>query len=650
MSNKAPAIPSLLSVYVLKWPSTSRWCALLLLLFPVFVHAQRYTIADTALVLKLYKNATDSVNNDTRRSLQLIEQGMTIARQLKNDQLITKGLRSKGAAATILERYDVAFSALLEARVLCGANGDKSVLGSIHTNLAANYYKRGDFEMAIRHFDSSLEAFSAVHNSKGLAHTYGYLASIMSDMGDRDRAIEHYRKAEGLFIEIKDMQMLAVTYDAMGGTFCAQKKYAEGLAKFQDALRIIDSMRLEELYPSIFMNMGVAYKGLGEKDKALGYFLRALGLFRGNGDMAGRSVLLTNIGELYLDMGRPREAEKYYLEGLELAKRSKDLATIYLSHYDLGKVYLMMGNYKQACYYKDLALVEKDSISAQERNRSLAELTTKYETREIQQKSIGLQKENDLQKLKLQRKNILIYSWFGVAVLVFMIGMLLLIQSRLRAEKQKMILEQKQLLAQINPHFIYNCLNSIQQFIIQNDTLNANKYLADFALLMRQTLENSKDGTISLQRELEYLENYLSFEVMRFEDKFTYSITCAEDVDIDRAEIPSMIVQPFVENAIRHGLYNLEGRQGKLTISFYKKNDDLICEVDDNGIGIEQAQRIKEQRIIKHESHGMELTQKRLALVSRMNSTDYNITIVNKKDMQHNPAGTTIVIKFPLEA
>ena len=137
---------------------------------------------------------------------------------------------------------------------------------------------------------------------------------------------------------------------------------------------------------------------------------------------------------------------------------------------------------------------------------------------------------------------------------------------------------------------------------------------------------------------------------MRFEDKFTYTIQCAPDVDVETTEIPSMIIQPFVENAIRHGLCNLETRKGVLNIRFYKKEGFLYCEVDDNGIGMEEAQKLKEQTFIKYQSHGMELTRQRLALVSKMNSDDYKITIINKKGQHEDAEGTTIIIKFPLQA
>ena len=183
-----------------------------------------------------------------------------------------------------------------------------------------------------------------------------------------------------------------------------------------------------------------------------------------------------------------------------------------------------------------------------------------------------------------------------------------------------------------------------------NDVRNANKYLSGFALLMRQTLENSKDGVITLRKEIAYLENYLVLERMRFEDKFIYEIVCAADINRDTIEIPSMIIQPFIENAIRHGLCYLENRQGKLRIHFYVKNNHLYCEVDDNGIGREQSRKIKMVSDQLHESQGMELTRQRLALVSKTSGNEYKIEIRDKKSMAQESEGTTIIIKFPLEA
>jgi LytS/YehU family sensor histidine kinase len=180
---------------------------------------------------------------------------------------------------------------------------------------------------------------------------------------------------------------------------------------------------------------------------------------------------------------------------------------------------------------------------------------------------------------------------------------------------------------------------------------NASKYLSGFAALMRQTLENSKESTITLKKELSYLKNYLALEMMRYEDKFDYEIICADIPDT--IEIPPMIIQPFIENAIRHGLCYLKERKGKLYIRFYlssigrKGEKQLICEIDDNGIGREQSQKLKLVNETHYESKGMELTRQRLELVSRNTGSEYVIEVKDKKNEHGEPEGTTIIIKFP---
>ena len=306
-----------------------------------------------------------------------------------------------------------------------------------------------------------------------------------------------------------------------------------------------------------------------------------------------------------------------------------------------------MGDYFNAYEYLSKSVKLRDSIMSKEQQDKLAELTTKFNLKETEDKNKLLLKENDLQKLRLQQKNILFIGAIAALCAFFIVGLLLFRQNKLRANQQKTELEQKQLRAQMNPHFIFNCLNSIQHFVVANDVKNANKYLSGFALLMRQTLENSKEGIITLRKEIEYLENYLGLERMRFEDKFTYEINI-DALNIDTIEIPSMIIQPFIENAIRHGLCYLETKPGKLKINFYKKGNYLYCEVDDNGIGREQSQKLKFSSSHAYESRGMELTRQRLELVSKSSGGDYKVEIIDKKNEHLQSEGTTIIIKYPI--
>ena len=209
-------------------------------------------------------------------------------------------------------------------------------------------------------------------------------------------------------------------------------------------------------------------------------------------------------------------------------------------------------------------------------------------------------------------------------------------------EKKLTELEMQALKAQINPHFVFNCLNSIKGFIFDRDYAQADKYLDKFSDLMRSTIDNSDAAIISLQDEISYLDNYLQLEKLRFEDKFNYKIDVAADIDRELFFVPAMLLQPYVENAIRHGMRFLENRKGQININVKKENNFLVCEIDDNGIGREKAAALKSKRHIEYQSRGMNISRRRAEL--------YNIDqqVTDKKDENGNATGTTITVKIPL--
>ena len=209
-------------------------------------------------------------------------------------------------------------------------------------------------------------------------------------------------------------------------------------------------------------------------------------------------------------------------------------------------------------------------------------------------------------------------------------------------EKKLTELEMQALKAQINPHFVFNCLNSIKGFIFDRDYLQADKYLDKFSDLMRSTIDNSDASIISLQSEISYLDNYLQLEKLRFEEKFNYKIEVAADIDKEQFFVPAMLLQPYVENAIRHGMRFLENKKGQININVNKENNFLVCEIDDNGIGREKAAALKSKRHIEYQSKGMNISKRRADL--------YNIgqQVIDKKDATGNATGTTITVKIPL--
>jgi ligand-binding sensor domain-containing protein/two-component sensor histidine kinase len=253
--------------------------------------------------------------------------------------------------------------------------------------------------------------------------------------------------------------------------------------------------------------------------------------------------------------------------------------------------------------------------------------------------------------------------WFQLASGLFVIGTIAYIfQARIRKIKEKnriekeklemekniMELEQEAARLQMNPHFIFNSLNSIQGFISANDAFQAKRYLAKFARLMRLILENAREKFIPLQNEIEMLENYLELERLSKNNKFEFKISVREDIEPEMIEIPPMMIQPFVENAIIHGIKNKEG-QGKIDISFSLHNSILACEVIDDGVGRAKAMEIKARTNANHKSTGMLVTKKRLEQLETIAGIHAGFEIIDLKDEKNSPSGTKVIISIPVE-
>jgi two-component system, LytTR family, sensor kinase len=233
----------------------------------------------------------------------------------------------------------------------------------------------------------------------------------------------------------------------------------------------------------------------------------------------------------------------------------------------------------------------------------------------------------------------------------------ILLQSRELEEQRKMRLEieytkrlteleLRAIRAQINPHFIFNCLNSIQLFIMQHDYNSAQQYLSDFSLLIRKTLEMSKLNFVSLNDEIGYLSTYLRLEKMRFENKMEYEILIDPTVVPNKAELPSMLLQPYIENAVKHGINNPTDK-GRLKVLFEEVAEDLICTIEDNGIGIRRSRELSMESFRKHLSAGMELSSNRAELINKMFNTDIKIEVTDKEEQMSGLTGTIVKIIIP---
>ena len=221
-------------------------------------------------------------------------------------------------------------------------------------------------------------------------------------------------------------------------------------------------------------------------------------------------------------------------------------------------------------------------------------------------------------------------------------------QLEISFEKRIAETEMTALRAQMNPHFIFNCLNSIKLYTLENDSETASAYLTTFSRLIRLVLENSQSEKVSLEKEIETLRLYIELEVMRFKDKVNYQIQIDQNVDLPYIEVPPLLIQPYVENAIWHGLMHKE-MGGSVNITLNQIDEHLLkVEITDDGIGREQATELKSKSIMKHKSFGLKMTTERLQVINQLYEMDAEVNILDLKDENGKAIGTKVILKIPI--
>ena len=255
--------------------------------------------------------------------------------------------------------------------------------------------------------------------------------------------------------------------------------------------------------------------------------------------------------------------------------------------------------------------------------------------------SIG-QREEIIERQTVFRQRLVIY---GLLLIIAIIGATsyFIYKNALASKVANQLLALKSLRSQMNPHFIFNALNSVNHFIAQQDERTANKFLSEFSLLMRLVMENSQEDFISLQKEHEILSLYLKLEHYRFRDKFDYEIQMENTINTDEIEVPPMLIQPYLENAVWHGLRYKESK-GKLFLRFRRVNHSLLVEIEDDGIGRKKSTDLKTINQKKHNSTGLKNIQERLAIINKVYKASYQVNI---EDLP-NDTGTKVHIILPI--
>lgn len=538
-----------------------------------------------------------------------------------------------------------------------GKESGDSIINSIsYIGIGKINFRKGDYPKALQ---MSLRGLKLLEKKEGylkqIASTYRFLGELYRMLDQYDKALEYHRNALKIFEEDGNQTEIAGTLLNIGVVYQIQRKYTEALEYYFSAMEKFKTTGRKIGVGMAIQNIGDIYQKQGDYGKAFEYHQKALILCEEIDDNEGVVYALREMGSDYYMQGQ-------YSLATEAIERSLILANnIGLNHVvrdiynDLMRLDTLQGDFKKAFNHLRLLYNKERSIFNETSSNQIAEMQTKYETekkeKEIQIQALTLDKQEAELSQQKNFRNFLILFFIVAAF----IGFLLFNRFKLRQKNQQTELKRKNidiehrlLRAQMNPHFIFNSLNSIQSYVSKNDTYSAERYLSDFGSLMRSILENSGKSEISVEEEINSLNLYLTLEQLRSGHKFDFEINVAENVDAEFMAIPPMLVQPYIENAIIHGIMN-KTTNGNIKIDFTGKENVILCVIEDDGIGREKAMEIRREKKDMHQSMGMQVTKDRLDLLNSQKKIDISFEITDLKDEKAAPLGTRVELKIPYE-
>jgi len=623
-----------------------------------------------------------TIKNNERITVRVEPNGvLSLISSRSNQSEKIQGYNALIDSADVYLKQDAAKSIEFLGEALASSTSTKQN-GEIYEILGDVYFHWKQFDLSVTNYRISLQNIASNDTKLKLAKAYHF-------NNNYQESIDLYNSITKS--QLSNWQRISL-HEGLGDVSAATKDHKTALTHYQDGLLVAKKHLITPKITDLNSKIAQTHDAIGNIEEAEDYYGNSLQLAKQeNKTRAVKEKVadFKNKKRDYVDEIKLREEVLNELQDIELDSIDKStMLTPQKQNYKIGNAYYLQKDFENAIPYLDKSIElakENDDIEVEkDATRKLSEVlneagdseqalaATKSYERLVDE--LYIKKEQDiilasrlrenlsnsqtritslesdralsttqfeLSQEQNKRQRLIIYSLIG-GLLLFLIAGYFMYKSIKQQKLANNLLALKSLRSQMNPHFIFNALNSVNSFIASSDERTANKYLTDFSLLMRAVLENSEEDFIPLEKEIELLELYTKLEHFRFQDKFDYTISIADDVNVDEFQIPPMLLQPYIENAVWHGL-RYKTKKGSLHIIVSQSaKDEIHITIADDGIGREKSKAMKTQNQKKHNSKGLGNIKKRVAILNEMYKDKVDVFIDDFQD--ENDTGTKVVV------
>ncbi len=632
-------------------------CILLLLGNILIGNAQKSSNENLKLILKEKYKAYDSLQKytalfkkDSASINSLIRESKKISYKLGEsygENMLGIYLRDNSKYKQALHHHNKSLSIALNIKDVEMQVSALNMTGVVYRRIDAVRSALDKHNSALKLAESQPVQTKAL--TKGISISLNSIGNIYLLLRDY-KAAENYFKRALIYERASGSNLgLAINYANLGIAYEERGEFDEAIYNYEKSLyhnNLMDS----DLGRVICNNsLGQVYLKQGKPTLALKLIESTIETAKSIGDKFYISLAYINLGWANSELGRHTEGEKYLLAGMNMAKENDFKQFLSMAYLHLSDLNAAINNYKKALEFQRLSQKVQEEYLNEANHKYVSDLIMKYDS-EQKKNTINLLEQQNIfaaKELDQSRK-----SFILVLAVFFLFLILLFILYRhyhLKSQKRTLSAEQKLMRSQMNPHFIFNALLSIRIYLQNHNVTEAMEYLNQFSKLIRSILSSSLEKEISLDEELETMRLYINIENIRFCNEIDYHLSIDPEINLKAIKIPSLILQPFVENAIWHGLQSKEGYK-KLDISISKKNSNFVnITIADNGIGRKETTKIDIEKLnTQKKSIGISLTLKRLENFSKNMKYTYKLNIIDLYNDYYDSLGTQVELDLPL--